>query len=281
MLSASEIKLLDQCSRRWYFTYHMNLEPMHTAPQLRFGTLVHQALESYYMDKGARNPGDIFHELILKEPEDTTVDEGMAQVGEAVLRAYPEWDQNQPEANWEVVGTEVEFHTLIAGVQVAGRIDLIWRAPNGSLVLADHKTCKSFPNPKSLALDKQHGVYMLAIESLYDEPVAGFSYNHLRKTDPKKARSPLFQRTFFGENGYHVRSYINDVRHAEARRTFLATLELEDTPSEPGILCSSCEFYEPCLALRQMKSEDAKEMLYGLYKERPARYEEVELAVEE
>lgn len=270
-ISASEVKTLDICPRKWYLGYHRDLGPQRVATYLQFGKLVHRALEAYYNAGRQLNPAEVYRQAW---EEDLTPDQEPdikgRDLGVKLLELYPAWDKEQSDGSYPIVATEVGFEVPVpeTDIVLVGRIDLVLRAPNGSLLIYDHKTSKTFPDPKGLMLDKQHGLYMWAAEQHFGEPVSAFGYNHLRKQDPAKARTPVFQRSFFGQNVYQGATYVKDLLWAIGARQRIASLPLEETPSSPGFLCSSCEFFEPCVAIRQLKVGGAEEMLSALYEKR-------------
>jgi hypothetical protein len=191
-LRTSERLAFNRCRQRHHWNYTEKLSPRREAPQLRFGTLIHAALEVYYGTANMRrkkpsHPADIFVKLYDAElaktrqewdewrDEDDTWHEYRA-LGEAMLVGYIEHWEASPsdnEAEYRVLATEQRFRMPIivpdgcapllptAPTMYVGTLDrILLHLPTKRLLIGDYKTTKNDPTRTShLALDEQAGAY--------------------------------------------------------------------------------------------------------------------------
>jgi len=280
-IEATEIQALDLCPRQWYITYRMNLVPLTEGRETVFGTAVHAALRSYFAE--GRDPAESFVEEVsrIERPTEDEEWEPLVEIGEKLMKAYPAFWEQSPYASYKVRHTEVAYDLPISGEimgetveeTITGRMDLVLEAPNGSILIADHKTCgQRFPDARMLAMNKQAGIYKLAATQLFAEPVAGFLFDHIRKQDPDTVRTlPVFRHTILPINGVEAASFHRDALWAVWWRKRLETLTLEETPTNVGYHCTTmCRFYEPCMTIRHVGGEAAEGLLSVSFKERGA-----------
>ena len=192
LLRTSERTLFNRCRFSHHLSYNIHLTPKREAPALRFGTLIHAALERYYtpLPKGTKrqriHPATIFQTLYAEELTRTREawpewrdDDGewhdYLALGVAMLEGYVKrWSAQDDE--YIVLATEQTFQTPIVfpdqwnGANLApkasprtyvGTFDrILYDKVNRRLLLGDYKTTKSDPTKTGhLALDEQAGAY--------------------------------------------------------------------------------------------------------------------------
>ncbi len=187
-----------------------NIKPATAAPALRFGTLVHRALEPYYRKGKKRGPHPALTfaklysaELAEQEAIGFRDEEGKwadaATLGEAMLNGYVE--HYGADDRWQVLATEMPFRVPVLHPRTgklwfmyAGVIDLVVKDLETDFVgLVDHKTTKEDPTKVDyLNLDEQAGAYWrYGRQALYDtgllrhdRQLNGILFNFLLKKMP-------------------------------------------------------------------------------------------------
>lgn len=201
-IRTSERRTFTSCRQKWYWSYVDRLRPRVAAPALRFGTLIHEALEARYPVGAKRgpHPAEAFEDLYQKELEDAfeygfrdddgawmkAGDLGVAMMNEFV-REYGE------DERWEVVSSEQLFRVrMTPQVTYAGKLDGIWRdRDTGHILLKEWKTAAQFWFGH-LPLDEQAGSYWAIAPPWLrkkgilkkGEKLQGILYTFLRKAMP-------------------------------------------------------------------------------------------------
>lgn len=174
LLRTSERSAYKRCRQHWQWAYNDRLKPKVEKPALRFGTLIHQAMETRYPKGIKRGPhpkhafGKLY-EAQLKELEafgfkdEDGVWNDAATLGEAMLIGYV--DTYGDDSEFEVLATEQTFGVPIFNAQnkllfsYVGTLDGIWRArTTKKIVINDYKTATSI-STAHLPLDEQAGSY--------------------------------------------------------------------------------------------------------------------------
>lgn len=196
-------------------------QPDATREVLSFGTMVHWFLEHLYKD-----PYEFIPEWRQKEIEDEglTGEEfvkwsvarffnpervssyahdysktpALAQLSEENMEtaamANPLVEQYiehwaEEDAKYEWVGLEKLFDVDFRGYRLRGKIDGIFRRPDGKLWIFETKT-KGQISPedigRALKFDFQSLFYVTAVEIMLGEPVVGVKYNVLRRTQLRR-----------------------------------------------------------------------------------------------
>lgn len=204
-ISASMRSSFKRCRYQWHFRYMRKLEPKHTAPALRFGTLIHTALEGYYRPGVQRgpHPARIFEQAYEREFKDALAmgfkDEDdkwheAKGLGIDMLEHYVEHYGHDDE--WEVLATEQVFtmpvyqpgtHRVIG--RYIGVLDLIMRhRPTKNIWFWDHKSAKSIDTSYLAMDDQSSGYWTYGADWAYkngilkpDQPLMGITFNFLRK----------------------------------------------------------------------------------------------------
>jgi hypothetical protein len=186
------------------------------APALRFGTLVHAALEAYWTSRKVGRPADDWAPdmlgVLAAAPGVDPFERGRAR---AMLLAYAAaWD---PVA-CEVLAVEAEFslplrHPETGRVhevwRLGGKIDALLRLGDGRVVVVDHKTTSDDAAPggayrERAVMDGQVSQYFLGAEAL-GHPPSKFMFDVLRKPSlrPLKA-TPLESRKYTKEGALYA-----------------------------------------------------------------------------
>ncbi len=176
-LRTSERTSFKRCRFAWEIAYNMKLKPKVSAPPLRFGTLVHKAMEAYFPPGIKRGPlpADTFlqeYERELAEAkskfgfrdEDGDWHEAGA-LGVDMLEHYV--DVYGKEEEWKVIASELAFQVPILKKKTyelvyVGIIDGVWQhRSTKEIVLRDWKTARAIPEKMGthLTLDEQPGSY--------------------------------------------------------------------------------------------------------------------------
>lgn len=199
MLRTSERSTLKTCEWRWDLEFNQLRKPLVAMPALRFGTLIHKALASYYIlgTKRGIHPGIGFEQAYQDElkinsekfgakVKDIEGDEkwvNALELGLAMMSNYV--DEYGDDDQWEVLATEVPFETVVyhracscktsafctcghrgkAGKPwflYVGVMDGIWRRrKDKTLWIPDHKSTAGIGDSKLnyLVMDDQAGSY--------------------------------------------------------------------------------------------------------------------------
>jgi hypothetical protein len=209
----SERISFNQCPQQWHWSYVERLRPYETSTALRFGTLVHVALEKYYPVGRKRGPHPrkifekVFKEDAAKQEKwmrqgklfnpDTEEWMDMRELGCTLLDEYVE--HYGSDENWEVLATEHAFHAPVYDSRdkllfvYVGVVDLIVKDHYNNFVgLVDHKTTRDDPTKKgdALVLDEQtsaywaHGQDAMRAAGLLKRELDGIIFNFLKKGKP-------------------------------------------------------------------------------------------------
>lgn len=207
LLTNSRGRVFRDCHRKHHLMYDLGWRPVRQAEVLRVGSLVHDGLEAW------------FRAIMLGASIDEWAPRALAAVAARAFDVYEQaridvmlegYHEHWQHEDLEVVAVEVEFiaphvnpETFARSRtwQIAGKIDVVVRAPNG-LYKVEHKTSsEEIGDPAGaywtkLAMDSQVSIYHLGGESL-GHTFDGCLYDVLRKPGhrPKKA-TPVDQRKY-------------------------------------------------------------------------------------
>ncbi len=146
-LSASAVETYETCPLQFKFEREWKLaRQVHAAMQ--YGAAMHRVLRTYYdsVRLGRTKSDDELMQLFRDDPGLAGIQDGYQRElylkqGEAQLRDFLAGTRSAPRP--EVLHTEEWFEVQIAGTKVAGRIDRMDRAPDGSVAIVDYKTGKA------------------------------------------------------------------------------------------------------------------------------------------
>jgi RecB family exonuclease len=195
VLTNSEMRCFRACPRRHLHAYIEGMRPIERPQPLRFGTLIHAALERWWKTR------DLAETLHALEGEADPYDQAKATA--MILGYTARWSL----AGLTVAGVELEFRAPLVNpvstyasrrYELGGKIDAIAIDDRGDTWVVEHKTTSediTYGSPywKRLRLDSQVSLYMVGARSLGFEP-RGVLYDVLRKPaqrplEPNKSRS--------------------------------------------------------------------------------------------
>lgn len=213
---------------------------------------------------------EVAHLGAMANPEQLQEIKEQVALGYSLMEAYPTWAQDKD--NFVVLYTEQEFRVPILnpfalrkarGLRHSGRLDAVVRDSYGRVWIMDHKTASSFPSEGLLRLDEQMGYYLLAATYLFpNEKIAGVLYNVIRKTNPAKARTPVFARYPILYNRHQIKRL--QERLYLATREIIADEHYEPNPSVWGSgHCSwRCSYKSLCLSEEDGTDVEALKVLF-------------------
>lgn len=226
LLSVSQRTAFKRCRWSWSWRYMRRLEPKVSAPPLRFGSLVHLALEHYYKVGTVRgpHPAKTFLKAYDKELEsalsfgfrDEDGDwESARDLGLEMLTGYYDL-YHERDLEWKVLASEQNFEAPIfnsAGTQIAkavGVLDGLWQHRKlKDFIVVDHKTAAQIQT-RHLTMDDQAGQYFtfgvpwLKRQGFMpdDAELAYLLFNYLRKAMPKDDERPQNEQgEYLNKNG--------------------------------------------------------------------------------
>jgi len=167
ILTHSRLSCFRSCPRRHQLRYEFGIAPEEESEALRIGTAYHAALEAADLDI---------------DPEAAVAALGTLDAYEAALVAamFTVHRERWAGDTLEVVATELEFNLPLRNPETgaatpifrfAGKIDRIYRLPDGRLAIQDYKTTTDDLTPGSdywlrLSLDQQMSLYVIAAREL-------------------------------------------------------------------------------------------------------------------
>lgn len=212
-LRNSERSTFTQCPQKWEWAYVDRIKAKTPSPALRFGSLIHGALEEFYLPgiKRGPKPAETFQRLF---EEDMKVNTKMGfrdedgewheagNLGTVMLEAY--FDRYGKDDRWRVLATEIPFRVEVTDPETGrkfiyvGVIDGIWldreSGKRRDIWVVDHKTTRDDPTLKgdALVLDEQTGSYWsYGVDYLIEQGIldstkglSGMMFNFLRKGKP-------------------------------------------------------------------------------------------------
>lgn len=207
----SERSTWKRCRQQWAYAYLELLKPRTEAPALRFGGLIHKALELRYPPgiKRGPHPAKTFEKLFVEELREAEETWGFRdsdgewanalELGIAMMNAYV--DRYGKDERYKVIASERTFKVPVLNPKTGkvafyyvGTIDGVWEdRQDKAKLLNDYKTTKNNPEDLDyLALDDQADAYWTwGVDALYAEGVLkpkdklkGMIYTYLRKGMP-------------------------------------------------------------------------------------------------
>lgn len=178
LLTNSRAGAFRACSRLHHYRYELGMRPVEEAESLRFGTLIHKALEAWWKAADGERMGDAWAALLAGEAE--PFDRAKA---EAMVRGYDARWGNADE--YEVLAIEAEFSMLLVN-PATGRASPLWRVggkldgvirerSTGDVLVLEHKTATGDIGPgsdyvKRLKMDSQVSLYFDGASAMGFEP---------------------------------------------------------------------------------------------------------------
>lgn len=211
LVRTSERSSFKRCRQQWHWAYNERIKPTEEAPALKFGNLIHLALEARY-PKGVRrgpHPAKTFARLFDEELERIEESWGFRdadgewadakELGVAMLEEYVA--KYGKDEQYKVISSELTFQVPVPNPRTGktafyyvGTIDGVWQdRSDGAVLLNDYKTTKGDPTKFDyLDLDDQADAYWtFGVDWLIDKGIIkadaklkGMIYTYLRKAFP-------------------------------------------------------------------------------------------------
>jgi hypothetical protein len=173
LLTNSRRTSYNDCPRKHFFAYELSRRPAVTSDALRFGSLMHNALELWWREASI--------EPVLEFLDSATEDDNTYEIAKAraLIVAYNERYRDDHE-KYEVVEVEHEFRAPLINPRtnhnsqtwlLAGKIDVIVRERStGAVIIIEHKTTSDSIAPDSdywlrLTIDGQISGYYVGAET--------------------------------------------------------------------------------------------------------------------
>ena len=205
LLTNSRLRAFRRCARLHHYSYDLGIRAVVAHENLSFGTLVHAALEAWWL-ASAESPEDRLNAALLpleKEPDVFT----RARARVMIYGYHERWID---ETQWETVAVEREFQVPLVNPEtgaesrtfiLAGKMDLVLRDRNtGEILVGEHKTSSEDVSPGSdywarLRMDSQVSIYVAA--AAVSDDVSGCLYDVLGKPGQKPLQAtPEADRKF-------------------------------------------------------------------------------------
>jgi DNA helicase-2/ATP-dependent DNA helicase PcrA len=246
-LSASAIDTYENCPLQFKFEREWRLsKQLHGAMQ--YGAAVHRVLRTYYDSQrlGRTKTDEEWLQLFRDDltasgiqdeyQRDLYLKQGLQQ-----LQDFLAGTKSTPAP--EVLHTEEWFEVQIAGTKVAGRIDRIDRAPDGSVAVVDYKTGKA-RSQEDADDSLQLSIYAMAAREKWGYNVSQLVFHNLEGNVPVVSRRTEFQL-------------------AETRDRVLAVarnIAAGKFDAKPDFYCSFCAFRGLCPAREKRVPSPSKKI---------------------
>lgn len=208
LLTSSRLKDARACQRLHHIRYEQGYAPAETAEALRFGTLIHSALEAWWRaPHGERLNAAL---AVLRAALDSDVFE--VAKAEAMMCGY---DARWADEKLETVAVELQFRCPLVNPQtgrpsqtweLAGKLDVVARDVHKRNLIVEHKTSSEDISPGSeywrrLRMDGQVSIYYEGAQSL-GLNVEGCLYDVLKKPGQKPLKAtPVDERKYVKKTG--------------------------------------------------------------------------------
>ena len=196
VLTYSALDTFRNCRRKFWYRYVRELVPIGAGPlQLRFGSIVHDALETYHKGGSPAAVRESLESSFLKAPLDKKQDEILAVVMmDAYIKCYGITDRDyqtlQTEAKFEAEIVNPATGSASRSYTMAGKKDAVVRSRrSGAKMLMEHKTASYIDQAylEKLWMDFQILLYSRYHEQEVGERLDGVLYNVLTKAKLKQS----------------------------------------------------------------------------------------------
>jgi DNA helicase-2/ATP-dependent DNA helicase PcrA len=234
-LSATAVETYENCPLQFKFEREWKLSrQIHAAMQ--YGAAIHRVLRTYYDAQrvGRRKSDDELLQLFRDDLATAGIQDEYQrdlylQQGIAQLQDFLSSTRLVPAL--EVLHTEEWFEVQIAGTKVAGRIDRIDRAADGSVVVVDYKTGKA-RSQEDADDSLQLSIYAMAAREKWGYNVSQLVFHNLEGNVLVSSRRTEFQLA-------DTRERVQNVARDIAAGKF---------DPKPDFYCSFCAFRALCPA---------------------------------
>lgn len=203
VLTTSRQACASRCQREHHLAYHLGYRPAREADALRFGSLIHLGLETWWIaaKEGASDDDRLERSLRAMAGEADPFDRARA---EAMVVGYDaRWATDL--ATWEVLAVEATFEAPLVNPEtgaasrtwvLGGKLDLVLRErASGRVVMVDHKTASWDIRPGSdgyrkLRIDRQISTYYRGAAALGFDPQA-WLHDVLAKPAQRPSQVPV------------------------------------------------------------------------------------------
>ncbi len=195
-LSATAVETYETCPLQFKFEREWKLSrQVHAA--MHYGAAMHRVLRTYYdsVRLGRTKSDDELLQLFRDDPgvsgiqddyqRDLYLKQGLQQ-----LRDFLAGTRSAPAP--EVLHTEEWFDVQIAGTKVAGRIDRMDRAADGTVAIVDYKTGKA-RSQEDADESLQLSIYAMAAREKWGYDVGTLMFHNLEGNVPVFSRRTTFQ----------------------------------------------------------------------------------------
>lgn len=299
-VSHSRVEAYQSCKRKEFYSYSRKLQRKQTSLALSLGTTIHSCLQVLYSHVLAAGPNldrqraaypeavkllwEYVEDLYRDGWEDSEKRATLREILEGYLRREPfidrEWDSDTRQ--WLILAVEKEFNFEYdpeTKAQYPFVVDLIAKAPNGRLIVVDHKGLFDFYNEEDAELKPQIPKYIGALRALGYKIHSGM-YNMLRTrpapktkkrtakewadTLPVEATAPRIMRTMEEQitNAYEL-TVLDELAPEDRDRLAVRTAAGTDTCKR------MCDFRDLCTA--ELSGRNTVIMLRSQYQAKKSR----------
>ncbi len=253
-ISFTRFSTYDTCPQRYKLQY-VDRIPVPTAPELHFGSAVHEALRFMYDPKHLEIPSleEVAQAFINAwQAREADVPENRRQAffeqGINIVRRHYERHFPLPEGR-RVAATERFFNIPLGGDHTLnGRIDRIDVLPDQSVEVIDYKTGRTMPTQPMAEKDRQLAIYRMAADQLYPGHRVTTTFLYLLHDFPLQVD--------------HSEEFLEETRAAVAEA--VARIEVGDFDPNAGAHCDWCPYREYCPLFRApVVPDDLREVDIG------------------
>ncbi len=239
-ISFTRFSTYDTCPQRYKLQY-VDRIPVPTAPELHFGSAVHEALRFLYDPKNLERPSlemavSAFIAAWRAREQDVAEERRQAyfEQGVDIIRRHYE-KRFPPKDGRTVAATERQFDIALGREHTLnGRIDRIDVLPDQRVEIIDYKTGRTMPTQPMAEKDRQLAIYRMAADELYP----GYKVTTIF----------LYLRHDFELKVDHGEEFLEETRAAVAEA--VARIEVGDFDPNPGAHCDWCPYREHCPLFR-------------------------------
>ena len=245
-LSASAVETYETCPLQFKFEREWKLSrQLHAAVQ--YGAAVHRVLRTYYdsVRLGRPKTDDELIQLFRDDLADCKIQDQYQRdlylkQGLAQLQEFLESTRQRPTP--EVLHTEEWFDVQMGATRVAGRIDRIDRAPDGTVTIVDYKTGRARPQ-EDADESLQLSIYAIAAREKWGYRVGDVAFHNLEGNVAVVSRRTDFQLE-------QARERVRDAAR---------NISAENFDPKLGFHCTFCAFRSLCPAREKRLPRPAHE----------------------